>query len=135
MLPVFKHHIIQFPGSFINMVACVLLTFACAAPYVHIDMHPAETDAYLDAIYFSPHKFLGGPGTPGILIFNKNIYKNKIPDQPGGGTVIYSNPWKTHEYVTNTEQKEDGGTPAFFRRNKSSYVYSLKRKNGNLKTC
>ena len=104
--------------------------FACAAPYVHIDMHPAETDAYLDAIYFSPHKFLGGPGTPGILIFNKNIYKNKIPDQPGGGTVIYSNPWKTHEYVTNTEQKEDGGTPPVLGAIKAALCIRLKEKMG-----
>ena len=53
------------------------------------------------------------PGTPGVLIFNKKIYKNKIPDQPGGGTVVYSNPWKVHEYTTDIEQREDGGTPPF----------------------
>jgi selenocysteine lyase/cysteine desulfurase len=87
--------------------------FACSAPYVGIDMHPAEKGAHLDAIYFSPHKFLGGPGTPGVLIFTKQIYKNTVPDQPGGGTVVYSNPWKAHEYVENIEQREDGGTPPF----------------------
>ena len=57
--------------------------FACSAPYIDINMHPEENGAHLDAIYFSPHKFLGGPGTPGVLIFNKKIYKNIIPDQPG----------------------------------------------------
>jgi selenocysteine lyase/cysteine desulfurase len=104
--------------------------FACSAPYVHINMHPLEKDAYLDAIYFSAHKFLGGPGTPGILIFNKKIYKNKIPDQPGGGTVIYSNPWKVHEYVSDIEQKEDGGTPPFLGAIKAAMCIRLKEKMG-----
>lgn len=67
--------------------------FACSAPYVDIDMHPADEEAYLDAIFFSPHKFLGGPGTSGVLIFNKKLYKNLVPDNPGGGTVSYTNPW------------------------------------------
>jgi selenocysteine lyase/cysteine desulfurase len=48
--------------------------FACSGPYVHIDMHP-EAESYLDAIFFSPHKFLGGPGTCGVLVFNKNYIK------------------------------------------------------------
>ena len=104
--------------------------FACSAPYVQINMHPSEKDAYLDAIYFSPHKFLGGPGTPGILIFNRNIYKNKIPDHPGGGTVIYSNPWKVHEYITDIEQKEDGGTPPFLGAIKAAMCICLKEKIG-----
>ena len=58
--------------------------FACSAPYVDIDMHPEKEDEYLDAIFFSPHKFLGGPGSSGVLIFNKRLYKNTIPDNPGG---------------------------------------------------
>ena len=66
--------------------------FACCAPYVSIDMHPEEENAYLDAIYFSPHKFLGGPGSSGVLIFNKRLYKNAVPDNAGGGTVSYTNP-------------------------------------------
>lgn len=61
--------------------------FACAAPYVKIDMHPADPGSKLDAIFFSPHKFLGGPGTPGVLIFDSKLYHNKVPDLPGGGTV------------------------------------------------
>ena len=56
--------------------------FACAAPYVDIDMHPKDEDAYLDAIFFSPHKFLGGPGTCGVLVFNKKLYHNMIPRLP-----------------------------------------------------
>ena len=104
--------------------------FACAAPYVHINMHPAEAGKYLDAIYFSPHKFLGGPATPGVLIFNKKIYKNMIPDQPGGGTVVYSNPWKAHEYVSNIEQREDGGTPPLLQGIKAAMCVRLKEEMG-----
>ena len=104
--------------------------FACSAPYVDIDMHPVETGANLDALYFSPHKFLGGPGTPGVLIFNKYIYNNTIPDQPGGGTVVYSNPWKVHEYVQDIEQREDGGTPPFLGAIKAAMCIRLKEKMG-----
>ncbi|RFC44488.1 MAG: Selenocysteine lyase/Cysteine desulfurase, partial [Verrucomicrobia bacterium] len=67
--------------------------FAASAPYITIDMHPAgRPDESLDAIYFSPHKFLGGPGTTGVLVFNKQLYTNRIPDNPGGGTVDWTNP-------------------------------------------
>ena len=62
--------------------------FACSGPYVDIDMHPAHDGAYLDAVFISPHKFLGGPGTPGIMVFNKKLYKNAVPDNCGGGTVV-----------------------------------------------
>jgi selenocysteine lyase/cysteine desulfurase len=104
--------------------------FACSAPYVDINMHPEEKGTHLDAIYFSPHKFLGGPGTCGVLIFNKKIYKNTIPDQPGGGTVTYSNPWKVHEYITNIEQREDGGTPPFLQAIKAAMCIRLKEVMG-----
>jgi selenocysteine lyase/cysteine desulfurase len=104
--------------------------FSCSAPYIDINMHPEEKGAHLDAIYFSPHKFLGGPGTSGVLIFNKKIYKNKIPDQPGGGTVVYTNPWKVHEYITNIEQREDGGTPPILQGIKVAMCIRLKEKMG-----
>ena len=104
--------------------------FACSAPYIDINMHPEECGTHLDAIYFSPHKFLGGPGTPGVLVFNKKMYKNIIPDQPGGGTVVYSNPWKVHEYITDIEQREDGGTPPFLQGIKAAMCVRLKEKMG-----
>ncbi|HPV57439.1 MAG TPA: aminotransferase class V-fold PLP-dependent enzyme, partial [Tenuifilaceae bacterium] len=61
--------------------------FAASAPYVEMNMHPADPMMKLDAIFFSPHKFLGGPGASGVLIFNSQLYKNRVPDHPGGGTV------------------------------------------------
>jgi selenocysteine lyase/cysteine desulfurase len=85
--------------------------YACAAPYIDIDMHTEDKNAALDAIFFSPHKFLGGPGTSGVLIFNKKLYKNMIPDHPGGGTVSWTNPWGEHKYIDDIEDREDGGTP------------------------
>jgi selenocysteine lyase/cysteine desulfurase len=108
---------------------CVV-DFAGSAPYVDMNMHPAATDEHLDAIYFSAHKFLGGPGTPGVLVFNKKIYKNSVPDQPGGGTIIYSNPWKVHKYITDIEQREDGGTPPFLQGIKAAMCIRLKEAMG-----
>jgi len=104
--------------------------FACAAPYVDIDMHPEDEDAYLDAIFFSPHKFLGGPGTCGVLVFNKKLYHNMIPDCPGGGTVSWTNPWGEHKYFDNIEDREDGGTPGFLQTIKTALAVKLKEQMG-----
>ena len=106
------------------------IDFACSAPYVEIDMHPEDSDSYLDAIFFSPHKFLGGPGTSGVLIFNKKLYKNMVPDNPGGGTVNYTNPWGNHDYVDDIETREDGGTPGFLQTIKIALSIQLKEQMG-----
>ena len=107
--------------------------FACSAPYVDIDMHPEKEDEYLDAIFFSPHKFLGGPGSSGVLIFNKRLYKNTIPDNPGGGTVSYTNPWGEHDYFDDVETREDGGTPAFLQTIRVALSIQLKEQMGTQK--
>src|SRR6056297_2654430 len=104
--------------------------FACSGPYVDINMHPDKPGAELDAIYFSPHKFLGGPGSTGILLFNNKLYKNKIPDNPGGGTVDWTNPWGEHKYVDDIEAREDGGTPAFLQTIKAAMCLELKNAMG-----
>ena len=103
--------------------------FACSGPYVEIDMHP-DDESYLDAIFFSPHKFLGGPGTSGVLIFNKNLYHNNVPDCPGGGTVSWTNPWGEHKYIDNIEDREDGGTPGFLQVIKTALAIQLKEQMG-----
>ncbi len=121
------HHIAKLMHEYGGLC---FVDFASSAPYVNINMHPEEGDACLDAIYFSFHKFLGGAGTPGVLIFNKNIYRNSIPDQPGGGTVVYSNPWKVHDYITDIEQREDGGTPPFLGGIKAAMCVRLKEAMG-----
>jgi len=104
--------------------------FACSAPYVNINMHRKDPLEKLDAIYFSPHKFLGGPGTPGVLIFDKKLYKNRVPDMPGGGTVAWTNPWGGHSYFDDIEIREDGGTPAFLQTIKAALCIQLKEKMG-----
>lgn len=103
--------------------------FACSAPYVTIDMHPSEIES-LDAIFFSPHKFLGGPGTQGVLIFNKKLYRSMVPDNPGGGTVTFTNPWGKHDYISDIEMREDGGTPGFLQSIKTALAIKLKEEMG-----
>ena len=100
--------------------------FAMAGPYVPINMHPKDSDEKLDAIFFSPHKFLGGPGSSGVLIFDKALYKRKVPDHPGGGTVDWTNPWGEHKYSDNIEIREDGGTPGFLEAIKGALSVKLK---------
>ncbi|MCB9310698.1 MAG: aminotransferase class V-fold PLP-dependent enzyme [Lewinellaceae bacterium] len=104
--------------------------FACSAPYIEIDMHPEDPLCALDAIYFSPHKFLGGPSSSGILIFNQKLYNNKIPDNPGGGTVDWTNPWGEHKYHDEIEAREDGGTPSFLQTIRVALCIKLKDKMG-----
>jgi selenocysteine lyase/cysteine desulfurase len=107
-----------------------IVDFAASAPYVTIDMHPADTSERLDAVIFSPHKFLGGPGTPGVLLFNKQLYKLESPDQPGGGTVLWTNPWGQHKFSPDIEIREDGGTPGFLQAIKASLAVQLKDRMG-----
>ncbi len=104
--------------------------FAASAPYIDIDMHPSNPEEKLDAIYFSPHKFLGGPGSCGILIFNEDLYRNKIPDHPGGGTVDWTNPWGQHKYFDAIEAREDGGTPGFLQTMRVAFAIQLKEEMG-----
>ena len=102
-------------GSFVD--------FAASAPYVDIDMHPADPAEKLDAIFFSPHKFLGGPGASGVLVFDASLYRLKVPDSPGGGTVAWTNPWGGHRFVDNIEAREDGGTPGFLQTIRAALVW------------
>lgn len=104
--------------------------FAASAPYVQIDMHPEDPEEQLDAIFFSPHKFLGGPGTSGVLVFNEKLYKSDVPDNPGGGNVKYTNPWGSYSYSESIEVKEDGGTPGFLQVIRASLSLKLKDQMG-----
>lgn len=106
------------------------IDFACSAPYVDIDMHPADPTEKLDAIFFSPHKFLGGPGTPGVLVFDSELYHNTVPDDPGGGTVDWTNPWGEYRFVDDIEAREDGGTPPFLQTIKAAMAIILKEEMG-----
>jgi len=103
------------------------IDFAASAPYVDMNMHPkGDEDARLDAVFFSPHKFLGGPGSAGVIVFNSSLYKNFSPDQPGGGTVWWTNPWGEFRYIDDIEAREDGGTPGFLETMKAAMCIELK---------
>jgi selenocysteine lyase/cysteine desulfurase len=104
--------------------------FSASAPYIDINMHPEDPSASLDAISFSPHKFLGGPASSGLVIFSKELYSNQIPDRPGGGTVNWTNPWGGKSYIDKIEDREDGGTPGFIQAIRAALAIKLKEKMG-----
>ena len=105
--------------------------FAAAAPYVEIEMRSAADGAldYKDAVFVSPHKMIGGPGTPGLLIARRELFRNRVPDVPGGGTVWYVNP-ESHNYLKDIEHREEGGTPAIVESIRAGLVFQLKRAVG-----
>lgn len=104
--------------------------YAATAPYSDINMHPGPEGQDLDGVFFSPHKFLGGPGSSGVLIFNGKLYSNKAPDNPGGGTVEWTNPWGEYRYIDDIEVREDGGTPGFLQTMRTALSIKLKEQMG-----
>ncbi len=105
--------------------------FAAAAPYVDVEMNPdsGNPGERKDAIFLSPHKFIGGPGTPGVLVVSRKLLTNAVPDVVGGGTVSYVNP-SDHQYLTNPEHREEGGTPAIVESIRAGLVFALKEAVG-----
>ncbi|MEI8238496.1 MAG: aminotransferase class V-fold PLP-dependent enzyme [Actinomycetota bacterium] len=106
--------------------------FAAAAPYVDIDMHPQCTShpqSHKDAVFISPHKFVGGPGTPGVLVVRRELLRNTVPDVVGGGTVAYVNP-TAHRYLDDPVHREEGGTPAIIESIRAGMVFQLKQAVG-----
>lgn len=104
--------------------------YAAGAPYVGIDMlSGGKPDSALDAVFISPHKFIGGPGTPGILVVNKALLTNRVPAVPGGGTVIYVTP-EDHSYTEHGERREEGGTPAIIESIRAGLVFRLQQQVG-----
>jgi selenocysteine lyase/cysteine desulfurase len=102
--------------------------FAAAAPYVAIEWSPTCCNhalAHKDAIFLSPHKFIGGPGTPGVLIARRSLLTNRVPVVPGGGTVAYVNSVE-HAYLTDPSHREEGGTPAIVESIRAGLVFQLK---------
>ena len=99
------------------------------APYVKIDMNK-DKDFYFDAIFFSPHKFLGGPGSSGILVFRKELYREDLPPTTaGGGTVDYVG-FHTNDFSKDIETREMAGTPPILQTIKAALAMDLKDKIG-----
>lgn len=108
--------------------------FAAAAPYVKIEMNPHEGPnqgnlSYKDALFISPHKFVGGPGTPGVLVVKRRLITNRVPTVPGGGTVSYVSP-DGHSYLEDPAHREEGGTPAIIGSIRAGLVFHLKNAVG-----
>lgn len=103
--------------------------FAAAAPYVSIDMNGEQELNYKDALFLSPHKFIGGPGTPGVLIAKRHLFTNEVPASPGGGTVSYVN-FEAHRYLDDPVHREEGGTPAILESIRAGLVFQLKEEVG-----
>ncbi len=108
--------------------------YAAASPYVQIEMNPTSTIgdqklAYKDAIFISPHKLIGGPGTPGVLVAKKALFKNRVPSIPGGGTVSYVS-IDDQAFLQDPVHREEGGTPAIIESIRAGLVFQLKQAVG-----
>ncbi len=106
--------------------------FAAAGPYVDIEMYPHCPEhplALKDAVFLSPHKFVGGPGTPGVLVARRALLHNRVPDVVGGGTVTYVNPAE-HRFLDDPIHREEGGTPAIVESIRAGLVFQLKQAVG-----
>ena len=114
--------------------ALAVFDYAACAPYVPIDMNPDPGpdggDPSIDAIFISPHKFLGGPGSSGVLVFNKRIYHSELaPSVGGGGTVDYVGP-REHDFVHDIEEREKAGTPGTLQTMKAALAFLIKEAVG-----
>jgi selenocysteine lyase/cysteine desulfurase len=105
--------------------------YAAAGPYVDISMSGdgADPHDYLDAVFLSPHKFVGGPGTPGVLLAKRRLFTNTVPAVPGGGTVDFVTEL-LQRYLQDPEQREEGGTPAIIESIRAGLVFQLKQAVG-----
>ncbi|HET8984402.1 MAG TPA: aminotransferase class V-fold PLP-dependent enzyme [Trueperaceae bacterium] len=111
--------------------ALAVFDYAASAPYVRIDVRPSHEGAtdWLDAIVLSPHKFLGGPGSPGLLLFHKSLYHLSSPTTAGGGTVSYVS-YTKHRYYDDIEVREDAGTPAIVQKVRAALAFRVKEQVG-----
>ncbi|PUZ54937.1 hypothetical protein GQ55_5G172300 [Panicum hallii var. hallii] len=101
--------------------------FACSAPYVRVDMRSGDDDGY-DAVFLSPHKFLGGPGSPGVLAMASRLYRLRrtAPSTSGGGTVLYVSAYGDAVYSGDAEEREDAGTPAIIQKVRAALAFRVK---------
>ena len=114
--------------------ALACFDYAAGGPYLPIDMNPSHRRpdghlAYKDAVFLSPHKFVGGPGTPGVLVAKRSLFRNPVPSVPGGGTILFVSP-TGHSYHPEPEIREEAGTPAIVESIRAGLVFALKEAVG-----
>jgi selenocysteine lyase/cysteine desulfurase len=107
----------------------IFFDFAAVAPYVEIDMNKDKT-SYFDAAFFSPHKFLGGPGSSGILVFREELYRKDLPPTTAGGGTVDFVGFHAHDYAKDIETREMAGTPPILQTIKAAMAMDLKDKIG-----
>ncbi|MGD8328811.1 MAG: aminotransferase class V-fold PLP-dependent enzyme [Acidobacteriota bacterium] len=112
--------------------ALAFFDYAAAAPYVPIDMHPPNADERIDALFLSPHKFVGGPEASGVLVANRALFRSRTPERPGGGTVAYvASPSREGvDYVHRLAEREEGGTPAILGDVRAGLAFLIKEMAG-----
>ncbi|KAL6219828.1 hypothetical protein ACLB2K_007587 [Fragaria x ananassa] len=107
----------------------VCFDYAASGPYVEIDLKPGEIDGY-DGVFLSPHKFVGGPGSPGILLMSKALYqlRSSPPSTCGGGIVDYVNGFSEEDtlYLEDIEERENGGTPQIVQTIRAALAFWVK---------
>jgi selenocysteine lyase/cysteine desulfurase len=108
--------------------------YAAAGPHLPIEMNPRGEPAYKDAVFVSPHKFVGGPGTPGVLVVKRSLLGNRVPAVPGGGTIRFVSP-HSHSYHPDPEVREEGGTPAIVESIRAGLAFALKDAVGVDEIC
>ncbi|MGS2718251.1 aminotransferase class V-fold PLP-dependent enzyme [Eionea flava] len=129
-----KTHVNRVNALLKQQGALAFWDYAAAAPYVGIDMNPQITSGNVehyakDAVFISPHKLVGGPGTPGVLVVKKSILSNRVPAMPGGGTVVYVTP-EDHVFTDDIERREEGGTPAIVESIRAGLAFSVQQQVG-----
>ena len=120
-------------------VACI--DYAAAGPYVPIDMHPPDPAERIDAVFLSTHKFMGGPGASGVLVASSDLFRSRVPERPGGGTVDYVGPGDREprapgarragaglqvDYAPRLEDREEGGTPDILGDVRAGLAFALR---------
>ncbi|MBT2773157.1 aminotransferase class V-fold PLP-dependent enzyme [Halomonas sp. ISL-60] len=106
-----------------------IFDYAASGPYVAINMAGSGHDDHLDAIFLSPHKFVGGPGSSGVLVIRKALCRNAKPSIAGGGTVSYVTA-AHHRYVRDVERREEAGTPNILGDIRAGLAFRIKQSVG-----
>jgi selenocysteine lyase/cysteine desulfurase len=113
-----------------GFLACA--DYAAAGPYVPIDMHPADPAERLDALFVSTHKFLGGSEGSGVLVAHRDLFRTRVPERPGGGTVDYVAAFEklSVDYTTHLAEREEGGTPDILGDIRAGLAFQVKAAAG-----